>query len=200
MRCVLLWKCFAVCLSALLVHSLLSAASYTYKQEHIFTLPEPTSQIKFLPGHRCWMVMWVKMWLLATSLLLCDRNPVCQKKSQCDGEQTEKERERKGETEEGNSMCFWLIWHSYLWIQHRCFHTSLLASLLAYFPLIPPPNIPSFSSLFHPLFTYFLFMSSSESLPSLRLSLIYYLWPTSPAHCATPAPPSSACSEEGRLC
>lgn len=95
-------------------------------------------------------------------------------------------------------MCFWPIWHSYLWILHRCFHTTLLSSLLAYFPSIQPPSIPS------PLFSSALLscvLFSCIWVPPLHLlSLLSHLRLGSPASCPIPARPVSACSDEGRLC
>lgn len=46
------------------------------------------------------------------SLQPSDRNPICE---------LEKAREESGDRGEENSMCFWLIWHFYLRIRHRCF-------------------------------------------------------------------------------
>lgn len=141
-------------LSCLLLHR---------SRTHFNFLPESVNQ-NYRPGHCCWMVMWVKM---ATSLLQCYLDPIGQKRSEWWG--ADRQGEERGDHEEGNSMCFWLIWHSYLWIHHRCFHTTLLSSLLTYFPLIQPHNIPS--PLLHPPLATSLHVSKSLPLFSLSSSI-----------------------------
>ena len=100
-----------------------------------------------------------------------------------------------GETEEGNSMCFWLIWHSYFLIHHRCFHTTLRTSLLAYISFIHPATIPSallssilFSTNFFPCLT----LSPS---PPLILALLPSL-----TRLACWLPNHRPSCEGGRLC
>lgn len=51
------------------------------------------------------------MWLLATSVLHCEIQFYLKKRASAE-EQTE--RKERGDDEERNSMCFWLIWLSYL--------------------------------------------------------------------------------------
>lgn len=77
------------------------------------------------------------------------------KEDQSDGEQSEREQK----ADDGNSMCFWLIWCSCLWIHHRCFIPLSLSftSLLS----LHPTTQNSFILFSPPPF------SLSMSLPSL---------------------------------
>lgn len=88
------------------------------------TLSVPVSQ-NCKPGHCCWTVMWVKMWLEWAALW----HKYVGKKVQSNGVQPA--RVKKGDYEEENNVCFWILWHSYLWIHYRCFLLSLCACLLS---------------------------------------------------------------------
>lgn len=106
-----------------------------------------------------------------------------------------RQRERK-DCEEENSVCFWLLLDSYVWIHRRCFSLSSCARLL-YLNLKQPISQSSIHSfLLHPLLTFLLSMSAAFPLCSLLSSL----WVASPACCPPPAPPVSICSDEARLC
>lgn len=112
----------------------------------------------------CWMVMWAKI-----CFQICNTGTQILKwvkrKHQSDGVQTAG-RERE-DCEEENSVCFWLLLHSYVWIHHRCFSLSSCARLL-YLNLKQPMSQSSvYSFLLHPLLIFPLSMSAAFPLYSL---------------------------------
>lgn len=121
---------------------------------------------------------------VATRLLNCDMNSICLKRTT--------EREEKGRVKSGTACSIWLIWHCYLWIHHRCFHTTLFASLLAYFFFSQPANIPSH---LHSTTLFFPCVALCPS-PPIMSSLISHLWLVPVVYCPIPAPPMSIYSNE----
>lgn len=112
MRCVLLLKCLAFCLSGWYT-ALLSAASQIEKQERTCTLPEPVSQRSthiishnIHNGHVSFAVVQeiVKsgMWLLASCPLHYDMSSICQKQVR---EMRNGSRQRKEETMKWGTAC-----------------------------------------------------------------------------------------------
>lgn len=160
MRCVSLWECFAICLSRWYTAGLF-AVPWIEKQEHTFTLHEcePSTHTSSLL-QSC--EQNVQMWLLSESMESSD-----EKILSVNTKKTESKRAGKERRTWRNSMCFWLIWLSYLWIHHRCFRLSSSASLLS---LSLKQAIFTFLTSFH--------LASSLSLSS-QPSLYHLSSPTS---------------------
>lgn len=133
MRCVFLYKCFAVCCLSVSSCWCLNRSGNESKLLRCQSLRTKTE-------HCCQTITWVKMWLLAVSWI-----------------SSAQRRPKWWRAERERAKSWW--WEQHVLLAHlvllplnpsQMFHTTLLSPLLACFLFIQPPKIPLFSSLLHP--------------------------------------------------